>query len=185
EFLHPEVLEHEIELSVDLLVDGLRDADAAGRGDGLQSRRDIHAVAVDAVILDDHVPQVHADPGLDPLGWFPAGVAGRLRILNRLRTAHGVDHAVELPEDGVTRSVDDTSLMGFDDTLCAVMEFADERRGPFFVPPHHAAEARDVDHEDGRELTTRCGSFCRHDATIMPSGSRESLDEQDASDIVR
>src|SRR5215813_1743678 len=51
------------------------------------------------------------------------------------------------------------------------MEFSDKRRGPFLVPPHHAAEAGDVDHEDGRELTTRCGSFCRHGKTIMPSAS--------------
>jgi hypothetical protein len=88
-----------------------------GGGNRLQSRRDVHAVAVDAVILHDHIAKVHADPGLDSLGRRPVGIGDRLCILDRLRTAYRVDHTVELAEHGITRRVDDTPLMRFDDPL--------------------------------------------------------------------
>jgi hypothetical protein len=111
ECLYPQVLEREIERLVDLLVDGFRHTDAAGGGDRLESRRDVHAIAIDAVILDDHIAKVHADPDLDPLGRREAGVGERLRVLDRLCTAHRVDNAVKLAEHGVTRCVDDAPLM--------------------------------------------------------------------------
>src|SRR5262249_28057843 len=107
ELLYAQVLEREIELLVDLLVNRLRHADAARARDRLQSRRDVHAIAVDVVILHDHIAKVYADSGLHPLGWRAAGVGDRLGVLDRLRTAPRVDPAVELAEHGVTRRVDD------------------------------------------------------------------------------
>jgi len=89
--------------------------DAAEGGNRLQSCRDVHAVAVDAVILHDHIAKVHADPGLGPLGRRPVGIGDRLCILNRLRTTYRVDHTVELAEHGITRVVDDAPLMRFDE----------------------------------------------------------------------
>src|SRR5262249_20030711 len=131
------------------------------------SRRDIDAVAVDAVILNDHVAQVDADPSLDALRGLSAGIDGSLRLLDSLRAAHGVDHAVELAEHRVARGVNDSSLVRLDESLCAVVEFTNQCRSPFFVPPHHTAEAGNVDHEDGRELTARGRGFSRHAKTIM------------------
>src|SRR5262249_53075785 len=121
----------------------------------------------DVVILHDHIAKVYADPGLHPLGWRAAGVGDRLSVLHRLRTAHRVDHAVELAEHGVTRRVDDTPLMRLDEPPGAVVEFADQRGGALFVLPHHAAEAGNVDHDDSRELAARHRGFRRHAKTII------------------
>ena len=106
-----EIFECEIELLVDLLVDGFGNADATRRGDRLQSRRDVHAIAVDVVVLHDHIAEMDADPGLDSLARYPRHVDSGLRLLNLLCTSHGVDHTVELAEHGVARRVDDTSLV--------------------------------------------------------------------------
>src|SRR5262249_48904584 len=53
-------------MCVDLLVDALGHTDASGGSDRLQWRCDVHAIAIDAVVLHDHVAKMDADPGLDP-----------------------------------------------------------------------------------------------------------------------
>ena len=55
ELSHAEILEREVDLRVDLLVDCFRDSDAAGVGDRLEPRCDVHAVAVHAVVLHERV----------------------------------------------------------------------------------------------------------------------------------
>jgi hypothetical protein len=50
-------------------------------------------------------------------------------LLDRLRAAHGVDHAVELAEHGVPRGVDDTSVVRLDDPQRAIVELANQSRG--------------------------------------------------------
>jgi hypothetical protein len=58
------------DLVVHLLVHGLRHQDVSRLREPLQARGDVHAVAVDLVLLDDHVAHVHADARLDPaLRW--------------------------------------------------------------------------------------------------------------------
>src|SRR5262249_8635167 len=155
---------------------------SAGVRAGWQSGRDVPPVAVDVIILPDHAPQVHADPRLDPLGRLPADVGGPLRVLDRLRTAHGIDHAVELAEHGIARRVDDAPLAPFDDPARALVELADQRGGAFLVASHHAAEADHVDHENGRELAPRCGGLRSHAEAIIthnvdPGQASRSTDE--------
>src|SRR4029450_13254965 len=101
ERLNTEIFECEIELLVDLLVDGFGNADAARRGDRLQSRRDIHTVAVDAGVLHDHSAEMDADPGLDSLARCRRRVDGGLRLLNLVCTSHGGETTVELPDTAV------------------------------------------------------------------------------------
>jgi hypothetical protein len=60
-------LEREVELRLDLIVDVARDADTARLGEALEARRDVDAVAVDVVVLDDHVAEVDADAEPDTL----------------------------------------------------------------------------------------------------------------------
>jgi hypothetical protein len=62
------VLKGAIELVAHLIPDDPADADPARLGECLQSRRNIHSVAVNvAVALDDHVAEVDTDAELNPL----------------------------------------------------------------------------------------------------------------------
>jgi hypothetical protein len=114
------------------------------------------------IILDDHIAKVHTNPSLDPLFRRTRGVVGRLRLLDRLRTTDGVDHTVELAKDGVARRIDHPPFVRLDERPGARVELTDKRGGTLLIPPHHPAEAGDIDHQDRRELTTRCGSFSCH-----------------------
>ena len=51
--------------AVDLIEDGLRDADPAGFGDLLQTRRDVDRVAADSAALYDDVSGIDADAVID------------------------------------------------------------------------------------------------------------------------
>ncbi len=61
----------------DLIAHGTRDADAAGLGKHLKTRRDVDAVAEDVVLLDDDIAQIDADAELDPPRWRHIGIAPR------------------------------------------------------------------------------------------------------------
>ena len=52
--LRPQILEADIQLAVDFLEHLVRDENATRVGQGLQTRGDVDAVAVDVVSLDDH-----------------------------------------------------------------------------------------------------------------------------------
>ena len=64
--LFPEILEREIELALDLLIDGARDADATRLGQPFQSRRDVHRIPVDPIAFRRDVSHVHSDAKKHP-----------------------------------------------------------------------------------------------------------------------
>src|SRR6185312_4859475 len=97
------LVEAEVELARDLVVDARGDADAAGLGDALQARRDVHAVAEQIVALHHHVAQVDADAECEPLLLGQRFVAGLQRRLDLDRTAQRLHRARELLEHGVDR----------------------------------------------------------------------------------
>src|SRR5216684_3536969 len=77
-----EILVVQCELVLDLVMDGARDADAAGLRETLEARGDVDAVAVDLLAIDHHVPEVDADTKLHPaLGW-QRGILGLERGLD-------------------------------------------------------------------------------------------------------
>ena len=51
----------DVEPVADLIAHRRRDADAAGVRHRFQPRRDVHAVAKNVVVLDDHVAEIDAD----------------------------------------------------------------------------------------------------------------------------
>ena len=87
-------------------MDDVRDADAAGRGQPLEPRRDVDAIAVDVVAVDDHVAEVDADPELDAELRLDVGVVLGDAPLDLDRTLDGVDHARELDQGAVARKLD-------------------------------------------------------------------------------
>ena len=59
------ILEGEVEPVADMVADRRRNRDAAGLGDAFDARRDVDAVAIDVVVLDDDVAEIDADAELD------------------------------------------------------------------------------------------------------------------------
>ena len=71
-------------------------ADVAGLRQCLQARRNVDAVAVDVLAIEDDVTDVYADPKLDaPLGWY-TGIALGHAALDVDRAAYRLDDAWEL-----------------------------------------------------------------------------------------
>ena len=123
-------------MCVDLLVDGLGHTDASGGSDRLQSRCDVHAIAIDAVVLHDHVAKMDADPGLDPFvrPRLALATACASWIACAQRTA--LTTVSNSPNTESPAVFDDTPLVRFDEALSALVEFADQGRwsAPRFVP---------------------------------------------------
>ena len=69
----PKVIERRLQPAGDRVMDVARDHDAARRRFGLQPRRDVHAIAVEVVAIDDQVAEMQADAEHD------GGVLGLIR----------------------------------------------------------------------------------------------------------
>ena len=94
-----EIVDRQIEPSLDLPIGLLGETNRAGLGDAFQPRGDIDAVAHQvAVGLLDDVAQMNADAELDASLGRQAGVAFDHAVLHLDCAAHGVDHAAELDD---------------------------------------------------------------------------------------
>jgi hypothetical protein len=91
-------------------VDGARDADRARVSQAFEAPRDVHAIAIDVVVLDDHVAEVDADPERDALVRRALGLVlghGALDLGGREHRAHC---ARELDQRAVAGQLDDAAL---------------------------------------------------------------------------
>jgi hypothetical protein len=114
-------------------------ADAAGLGEGLEARRDVHAVAEDVVALVDDVADVDADAQDDPAVVRDADVAQRHAALEVDREPHRVDDARELEQQAVAHRLDDAAVVLGDlrvDQLAAVRLERGQRAA--LVAPHQS-----------------------------------------------
>jgi hypothetical protein len=147
-----EVLEGEVELAQHLVVDLARDADPAGRGQSLEAGGDVDAVAVDVVVLDDHVTEVDADAERDPLAVRHPVIALGHGALNLDRALDSVDHARELDQRAVAHQLYRAAAARCDrrlEQLAAVGFQAGERTG--LVRAHEARVAGHIGGEDRRK----------------------------------
>src|SRR5277367_119075 len=93
----------------------LRKKDRPRRGDALQSRGDVDAVAHQvAVTLLDDVTEMNADAEVDAALLRQAGVALDHAVLHLDRAADGVHHAAKLNESAVAGAFDDAAMMDGD-----------------------------------------------------------------------
>src|SRR4029450_2390694 len=65
----------ERKLALDLIVGRAGEADPAAVGEALQARRDVHAVAIESLTLDDDVAEIDADAEPHPARVRQPGVA--------------------------------------------------------------------------------------------------------------
>ena len=157
-----DVVEGVRKLVPDLVSDHSGDANSTGLGECLQPCRDIHTVAEDVVLLNDHVAEVDANAKLDPL------IGGLLRIaidhstLDLGGAAHRVDHAREFREQAVASALYGPAPMLPDLGINQLPEMRLEAFArPFLVRPHQARVPRHIEGEDSSKATGRghgCGS---------------------------
>ena len=148
------VLEAHVDTVADALVDDGGNADAARLGQWLQARRNIDAIAVDVVAVDDDVAKVDADPQRDA-----RTVRLHLamhRSLNCQGTADGIDDAGKLDQGAVAHELDDAATVGSDGGIeddFTVSLQSGQRAG--LVGAHHARIADDICRQDGRQPACR------------------------------
>ena len=87
------------------------DEHAAGIGQGFDPCRDIDAVAIEIVALDDHIAEIDADAQFDPAIRGDICVPLGHRLLHLDRAAHRIDDAGKFHKHAVAGGLDDASLM--------------------------------------------------------------------------
>ena len=134
-------------------MDGAGDADTSGRGERLQARRHVDAVALDVIPIDHHVAEVDAHPKRDAAVLGNVGLVLGHSLLHLDGVAHGVDHTGELSEHPVSHELDDAPMvirdLGIDDVLADRLE---GRKSAFLVGSDHPRIANHVSGEDRREF---------------------------------
>ena len=99
-------------LPVDLIADVARERDAADRRERLQPRRDVDALAVDVVALDDDVAEIDADAIAQALGFGRSRLGRFHRLLDRrARRSTADDDARELDQHAVAHQLEDAPAM--------------------------------------------------------------------------
>jgi hypothetical protein len=147
-------------LVIDVLDDGTRNRDAAGLGQLLQTRGNIHALAVAVLALDDHVAEIDAHARVDALVFGEAIVAPGHGALERDRAFHHIDDTAELGQQPVAHQLEDAAVMLLDlrlEQFLAVHPEPLERAG--LVRLHEPAVAGDVGGKDSGEATFHGGYF--------------------------
>ena len=77
----------------------------------LQPCCDVHAIAVDIVLIDDHIAEVDPDPNFDPLVLGERALPFAHRLLDLAGAAHRLDRAREFDQQAVTGGLDDAPTM--------------------------------------------------------------------------
>src|SRR5262249_4712213 len=107
QLLFAEVAEGEIEPARSVFIYARGYANSAGLGEGLQTRRDVDAVAKEVAVLDHHVSDIDAHAELDPLVLGRGAVALHHAALHRDGADDRFDRAGELDQNAVAGCLDD------------------------------------------------------------------------------
>ena len=148
-------------------------ADAARIGERLEPRRDIDAVAIDVVAVDDDVAEIDADPQLDcRFAWRQ--YARSDSVLNVDSAFDRVDDARELNQRSVADQLDDAAITGSDrgieEAFAKVLQCG-ERAG--LVAGH---QARIADHIGGQNRRQPpIGLSFRHDNSSHQRAKRPPM----------
>ena len=148
--LRSAALDSDRDLVAHLVRGGARYVDPAGLRQGLDPRRDVDAVAVDVVSIDDDVADIDPDTELDPpFGRAVGSVLGH-QLLDFHGAGHGVDGASELDQRAVAHQLDHPARMTrhlrVDD--CVAQRFEAGERSAF-VGFHQTRIADDIESKYG------------------------------------
>ncbi len=109
DLLLAEVIEDKGQPVADVIVNRVGHKHGTGLGQGLNARRDVDAVAIEIVALDDHIAEIDADAQFDAAVRRDAGVPLGHRLLHRDRAAHRIDDAGKLYQQAVAGGLDDAA----------------------------------------------------------------------------
>ena len=147
------IVKGEVQLVAHLVANAAADADAARLGQSFQPRRDVDAIAVDVVAVEDDIADVDAHTEFDPSVVGEAGIALDRSALKLDGAAHRIDDARKLNQHPIPGGLDDPSVMFVD---LGVEQGASKRfqacKGSLLVGAHEPAIAFDIDGDDNREL---------------------------------
>ena len=101
ELLSTDVIEARIQLALDLLEDGLTDADAARIGQGFQAGSHVHPVAINIVPVNDNFAQIDADAEEQAFFFLDLGTQRADGVLNADGAMGGGHDTLKAREDGV------------------------------------------------------------------------------------
>jgi hypothetical protein len=126
-----------LDLTPDLPIGIIGNADPARFGDALKAGSNIDPIAEDIVVFNDNITDVNADSKFNPLElWYIDIVFGHA-ALNFDRAAYGVHGACELDESAVPGILDDTSAMISDFWIeKRPSESFQLRQRAFFIDPY-------------------------------------------------
>ena len=131
---------------------GARNHDAARRRFRLQPRRDVHAIAVEIVAIDDQVAEVQADAEHDGgvLGLVPVGLGHGLLELDG--GAQRIDGAGELDQRAVAGQLDQPAAMAGQHRLEPLLAMLPQpRKRAALIPAHQPRVAHDIRRKDRRQ----------------------------------
>ena len=114
DLLLAEILEREVELVAHLVVHHPADADATRLRQGFETCRDVDAISIDIVLVEDDVAEIDPDAKFDPLLLRDPSVAVGHRALHFDRAAHRIDNARKFDQQPVAGGLDDASAMLLD-----------------------------------------------------------------------
>ena len=112
DLLLPHRLEAECQLFLDLFRHLAGNADAAGVGKLLETRRDVDAFAMPVRALHDHFAEVDSDPNIDAMVLGLAGVPLRHSALDVDGALNRVDNAPEFRQQAVAHELEDAAMVG-------------------------------------------------------------------------
>src|SRR5262249_15151014 len=128
-----------------LIADHPADADPARLRQGLETGRDVDAVAVNVLVVDDDVAEVQPDAKFDAAFCRYLGITLGHSALDLDCAAYRVDDTGELDEDAVARGLDDAAAMLLDFGIDQFAPMALQRgERAFLVDPHQPRIARDI-----------------------------------------
>jgi hypothetical protein len=104
-------LKAEGDLVLDLVVNIAGDANAAGLGKALETGRDVDAIPIDVVVLDDNVSDVDPEPEPELLLLRELAISLGDPFLDIDRALDRIDRARELGEYPIAGRLDDTSMV--------------------------------------------------------------------------
>jgi hypothetical protein len=179
------VLEGQVELVPHLVADLARDAKPAGFCKRFEPSRDVHAIAVDVVAVDDDVADVDANPEDDPPVLRDTGIPSHHAVLNCHSAGDRIHHTWKLDEDAVSGGLHHSAVMprngGIGEFSADGLQIAQRAD---LIDTHKAAVANDVACEDrGKPSLNGCliWHVCRlpSDNISIVAGMRRASGRQD------
>src|SRR5262249_16819972 len=111
DLLLAKVLEDKRQPVAHVIINSIRDEHAAGIGQSLDPRRDIDAVAINIVALDDDIAKIDPDPKLEPLVDRDTGIALGHAALHLNCAADRIDDTRKFRQYAVTGGLDDPAMV--------------------------------------------------------------------------